>query len=220
MCHGETHHGTVREIDRTLHKTFTKGPTTNDGATVLILQGSRDDLSGRSRKLIDKHDDLTILQRTVTLSNKLGARCHTTLRVDDKITFLQELIRYLHGSLKITAAIVLQIEDEVLHALLLQSIDCRHKLLISRRSKTANTDISGSRFNHVPPIDGLDRDLIPYHGEMELFCDSTAYDGEVDLRTLGSAQPTHYLFAAHLYTRYRRVVDGNDTVAGQDTDLL
>ena len=55
---GEAHHRTVRQIQRTLHQSFAIGSATDDGASVVVLDGTRNNLGSRCRIAIYQHVDL------------------------------------------------------------------------------------------------------------------------------------------------------------------
>ena len=61
MGDSEPHHAPVGEVDRTLYKPLAKSTPANYKRTVLILQGSCNNLGSRSGELVHQNGNLSIL---------------------------------------------------------------------------------------------------------------------------------------------------------------
>ena len=67
MGNSQTDHRTVWQIDGSLDKALAKGPASDDYATIVILNGTRDNLCRRGRIAVDEHDDLALGEESPTL---------------------------------------------------------------------------------------------------------------------------------------------------------
>ena len=56
-CDGQMDQGTVSKFNRLLHKTLSKGATSYDDASVVVLNGTREDFCSRSGRLINEYDE-------------------------------------------------------------------------------------------------------------------------------------------------------------------
>ena len=107
MGNSETDHRPIRHVDRPLDKSLAKGTTPNDYTSILILNGTSDNLCGRGRITIDKHDDLTFLENATTICCILGSRSFPALSIHNQVSSLQKFVGYINGSLQIATTILL-----------------------------------------------------------------------------------------------------------------
>ena len=122
--------------------------------------------------------------------------------------------------MQIPSPILLQVEDERLHALFLQLLQTLAELIVGGSTKTANTDVAHLRTNHIGSIDRLDGNLVASNNKQQGVGNAATNNAQVDFRSLGTTQTTHNLLLGHLHTSNSRIVDGDDTIASQDTHLL
>ena len=122
--------------------------------------------------------------------------------------------------MQIPSPILLQVEDERLHALFLQLLQTLAELIVGGSTKTANADVAHLRTNHISSIDRLDRNLVASNNKQQGVGNATTNNAQVDLRALGTSQTTHNLLLGHFHTSNGGIVDGDDAVASQDTHLL
>ena len=120
MGDGQPDHAAVGEVERPLYKPFPESPSTDDRPPVIVLDGSGDNLCGRCRQFVDQHIDLDILQAAVAHCPEVLPARPASLGIDDHVIVPQELIGDLHGRLEIAAAVVLEVEEQRLHAFFLQ----------------------------------------------------------------------------------------------------
>ena len=123
MGYREAYHAAVREGNGTLHQALAKGAAAHDGSPVLVLQRTRHNLGSRGGELVDKHHHAAFLHLAASRGFLLVTGRYPALRVDDQVTPLQELVGYLYGGHQITTAIVLEVENQVFHALLAQAVE-------------------------------------------------------------------------------------------------
>ena len=220
MGDGETNLTAILEGERTLHQSLAEGTTTYHHTTVLVLDGTRNDFGGRGSKLIGEHHNLALAPTTIGLSTELLTRSLATIGIDNQIAFLQELIGNLSRRLEITTSIVLQVEDEVFHALLLQGIHRLRNFLVAGHTETSQTDIADTRTNHVGCIHRCDWNLVTLYIEGQLVLDATAHNSELHHRSLRTTKSLHDFLLTHLHASDGSVVDCHDAVARHDAHLL
>ena len=220
MCNRQTDHRAVRQIDRTLDKTLSESTTAYNDTTILILNGSSNNLCGRRRITIYKDDDLTREEGSTAIGSIFRARHSPTLCIDDKVAFLQELLGDIDSCLQISAAIFLQIENEISHSLLTQLIQALQEFLMGRSTEVSNTDIADARANHIGSINRLDGNLITDNSKLQHILDTLTNDAQVDLRAFRATQTLHDLLLRHLDTSDSCIIYQDDTVACQDAHFL
>ena len=220
MGDGETNLAAIIEGQRTLHQSLAEGSATNHYATVLILDGSGNNLGGRSGKLIGEHHHLAIAPSAVSLRLVFLARRCTTAGINDEIALLQELVGYLSRSLKIASTIILKVEDKILHSLLFQRIHRYCYLFMTGKTEASQSDVSDARTNHISRIHRSYRNFIALYLEDEFILDATAHDGKVHRCSLRTTKALHDFLLAHLDTRNGSIVYSHNAVAGNDSHLL
>ena len=82
--YGEAYHGLVAKGNGLLYKTLAKGAAADDGATVIVLNGTGKNLGSRRRNLVDKHNERQVLVAAAAVAAILLARRLASLRVDDE----------------------------------------------------------------------------------------------------------------------------------------
>src|SRR5690606_15492366 len=95
----------------------------------------------------------------------------------------EELACQLDRNMKVSSAIVSQVEDEVLRTLLLKLDDRIPKLFRSLQSKTTDTNESDGRFDHVSYVQGAYTDLVSLCFQWEWQCNGIALDEHLYLCT-------------------------------------
>ena len=220
MRHGESDHRTVGQVDGALHKSLAKGSATYDHSTVLVLYGTRDNLGGRSRILVDEHHNLSVEEFAVALGLIFIALHSSSLGIYYKIALLQKFVGYIHRCLQITASVALKVEDEVAHTLLGEFFESLAKLVVGGGSEVADAHISHLGTYHIHGIDRLDGYLVAHHLEGEGVLDTASHYSEHHLSALRSAQSAHDILLRHLHSCDGSVVDRDDAVACHDTHLL
>ena len=220
MSHRETDHRTVRQVDGTLYQSLSEGATTHDKATVLVLNGPRDNLRCRGGIAVHQHHHLTRRESAGTMRTVLCPLGSSSVSIDNQVAFLQKLVGDIYGGLQIASAILLQVEDQVFHTLTAESFKALHKLLMGLRPEVADTDIADARTYHIRGINGLHGNLVTYDSEEQFVLNARTDDAKMHLCILRTAQPFHDLLLRHVNTRNGGVVDADDTVAGDDAHLL
>ena len=217
MGDGKTDHGAVREVNGTLHKTLTKGTPPHDNTTVLILYGTRDDFCGRGGIAVYQHNDLSIHESATAVGGVVHTRCPAAVSIDNEVTPLQELVGNVYSSLQITTSVLLKVEDQVLHTLLLQTGETLQEFLMGSGTEVSYTDEANARTNHIDGIDGMDRNLVAANGERQLVGNALTHDTQFHDSAFRSTQTLHNLFLRHLDASDGGIVDRHDTVACNDT---
>ena len=220
MSNGQANHGTIWQVDRSLDEAFAKGATSDNNASVVVLNSSRDYLSSRCCIAVDQDNDLALGEQSPTLGIVFSPLSSAPVGIYNKVASLQELLCNLHSSLEIASAILLQIENERLHTLLRQFVHTLDELVVRRSTKTANTDIAHLGANHISCINGVNRNLVANDVKCQRILYASTDNGQHDLCAFRATQTFHNLFLGHLDTCDNGVVDFNNTVASNDTHLF
>ena len=187
MGDGETDHRAVWQVDRTLHQSFAKGTTADNQTSVLILNGSCDNLCGRGRIAIDEHHYPAVHKSTVAISGIVRTGHLPSIGIDDEITPMQELVCDIDGSFQIAATVLLKVENQMLHTLRLQLAEALNELLMRRRAEIADADIADAWTNHIGGIDGMDRNLVADNGKLECLADARTHYTQLHLHHEGAS---------------------------------
>ena len=148
------------------------------------------------------------------------SRGTTTIGINDEIATLQELVSDIDGSLQIATTILLQIEDQVLHAQRLQLTESCEKLLMGCGAKVTNTDIADAGTNDIGSIDGVDRNLVTHNCKLKRLANALAHHTQLHLRPFRTTKALHDLLLRHLYTCNSRIVHRDDAIASDDAHTL
>ena len=124
------------------------------------------------------------------------------------------------GGAEVAAGVVLKVDDEVLHALLLELGDGLADLVGRVLGKAADADVSHLGVNHVRGVDTVDGYVVADKAEVDELGRAGALDLEGHLAALGAAQRLEHVVVDHLGTGEDGVVDVDDAVAGEDAGLL
>ena len=122
--------GAVGQVERSLYQTFAEGTTADDDATVVVLDGTRENLAGRGRAFVDEDDEFAGGVKPVFLAPPFLTRRVYAFGEDDKFVFGEELVDEFNGGVEVASRVATQVEDERLHALSLQFGKSLHELLV------------------------------------------------------------------------------------------
>ena len=89
MSNGQTNHRAVRQIDGTLNQSFTKGTTSHNHPSIVILNGTRHDFSSRGSIAVNQYDDLAFFKQAATFGFILHTLYGTSFSIDDKFILMQ-----------------------------------------------------------------------------------------------------------------------------------
>ena len=143
----------------------------------------------------------------MTIGRIISSRGSTTIGIHDQVATLQELVSDIDGSLQIATTILLQIEDQMLHALRLQLAESFEELLMGRGTEITNTDVANARTDDIGSIDGMDRNLITHNGKLQCLTNALAHHTQFHLRPLRTTKALHDLLLRHLHTSNGRIVN-------------
>ena len=220
MGDGEAYHRAIGQFDGALHQSFAKGAPADDGATVVVLDGSADNLGGRGSELVDQHIYLALGETAIATRLVLHTVHTAPLGIDDELVVRQKLVGNINGGLEIAATVVLKVEHKVGHALLLEPLHAVHELAVGGGTEIAYADVAHAGTNHINGIDALDGYLVALDFEGEHAADTLAHNAQANHGATGTTQPLHDVFFLHLDTGNGRVVDQHDAVARHDAHLL
>ena len=188
----QSHSDIFLEIEDRLHQALPPGPTPDNYGTALILEGAGDDLRGRSTAPIDEDHQGKLLPGVALLGFVASVhRFLSPLDGDDKLAFLKEPIRQGHRLAQVSPLVVPEVENEslervpgeLLHGLVeLLDGDAREasyhnqaQLLLGER----NTEAVGDR---------VERDLLPFEGEVDRRLQTLPDHGETNDTPLGTPE--------------------------------
>ena len=219
-CHRQTDHRTVRQVDRALHQSFTETAPSHYHSTVPVLQGSGHNLTGRSRKLINQHHHPSVAERTVSFRLKFGTRITASFGIYNQFFLSQELVYQVDSRIQITSAVALKVQNQVFHTLFLQVLQGSGKLLAGGSGKAADTDITHLLVDHIRGIQAVNRNLVALDGKRNQSVGATTHHLDVDFGAFLAPQTAHHLLHAHLHSSDDRVIDFDNPVSGQYSDLF
>ena len=191
MRNGKTNHRTVLKLYRALHQSLTEGAATDDRGAVVVLHGSRDNLCCRGRILIYEDAELQILQLAASVRLIFHAILRLALGIYNKVVLAEQLVGDVDGSLQISTSVVLEVENETLHAGTLQGVCGCDKLAVRRGTERSDADVAHVRTNHIICVQRVDGYFGAGNGEMEHLLHATAHDTKADLRAALAAQTAH-----------------------------
>ena len=117
---GEANHRLVTKGDGLLYEALAERAAPDDGASVVVLDGTSENLGCRCRCLVDEDDEGYVLVAAATIATILLTGRLTALGIDDEAVLGQELVGNLYGRLQVTACIAAQVDAEALEAFLRQ----------------------------------------------------------------------------------------------------
>ena len=156
----EANHTAVGHIEGTLYQPFSKGATSHNNTTVLILDGSRKNLCCRSTILVDKNRYPTLLEATATGATKLLVRHAATFGINNHIAFLEKFTGYVCCCLKEASRVLLEVDDEILHAFVFELLYGINHLFVCRLSEIVETNETNGWCHHVGSINRVDRNPV------------------------------------------------------------
>ena len=142
------------------------------------------------------------------------------LGVDNELSTIQKLVTHFDRSIEISAPIVGEVDDHLLHALLGEAGKGIHHLVVGLCPEVGNAHIARLVINHIASIDTVQGYLVACDAESDQVgrCPSAHLDG--DLGSLFSSQTFHDIVALHLDSCNECVIDHDDAVAGQNAHPL
>ena len=117
---GKTNHRPVVEGYRLLYEALAERAAADDGAAVVVLNGSRENLGCRCRTLVDENHERYVLIAAPAVAAILLPRRLATLRVYYQSALRQELVGYLNRRREITAGVAAQVDNQIAEVLLRQ----------------------------------------------------------------------------------------------------
>ena len=218
--YGEANHGVVAKLDGLLNQSLAKRATTDDGASVVVLNGTSQNLRGRGRPLVDEDDERYGGIGATSVAAILLARRLTSLGVDDKAVLGQKLVGYLHSRLQVTAGIAAQVDGEVAQTLLRQLGECDEQLWVCILAEVLDADIARIIVQHIGSRDALGGYLATRHHNLTYLLLAVAHHAQLHLRVLRTLQAVHGFLVGQRLTRKGLVVNGDNLVASYQTRPL
>ena len=88
-----------------LHEALAEGAAADDGAAVVVLDGSGEDLGCRCRALVNEHYDGHVLEGAAAVGGEVLALGVDTFGIDHELACRQELVDHDDGRLHVAATV-------------------------------------------------------------------------------------------------------------------
>ena len=106
-CNSKPNHRAVGQLERTLHKTFSKAAAPHDNTTIPVLYGTGKNLRSRSRRFIDKNHEITITETTTAVGEIVIARTEPALGINHQTRLGDKLTCDIYRRRKIASTVAL-----------------------------------------------------------------------------------------------------------------
>ena len=103
-----------------MHEPLAKRATTDNRATIVILQGSGQNLTRRGTILVNQYGNLQILRRAHAVGILTQLTMVAILGVDNQLLLVQELVGDEDGLIEEPARVAAQVENQFRHPLTTQ----------------------------------------------------------------------------------------------------
>ena len=220
MAGGEANHRAVGQIDGALHESLAEGAATDHQTAVVVLHGAGNDLGGRGTELIDEDNQTSLAEKSAGEGIKHLFRRGAAFGVDHQIFGVEELAGHFDRGAEITAAVALQVEEQVFHALLFELLDGVAHLFTRGGAEAIEADVADTRGYHVSRIEGVHRNLVAGHDKGERFAHRRADDAELHLRAFGATKQFHDAISVKFHPGDGASVDRDDAIAVDDAGFL
>ena len=217
---GEADLAAVGESDLLLHEALAEGSAADDGAAVVVLDGTGEDLGRGGRGLVDEDDQRDGLIGAAPAAAVVAAGTLAALRIDDETVLGQKLVGHLYGALKVAAVVVAQIDDEAREALLRKRGQRGQHLHVGLLSEGLDADVARAVVEHVGGGDARRDDVGAGDGEALHGFRAIAHHAHLHLRALGAHQAAARLGIGDDLANEGLAIDLDDLVAGQQAHLL
>ena len=218
---GQSNHGTVGQVHGSLNESLPEGASSDDDATVMVLNGSADDFRGRGGGFIDEHHDASfLLHESAGGGFEFLARGGASLGIDDHGTLRKELRGDILCGRHEPSAVGSEVKDEVLHALLAQFLDFIVHLHAAGGAETFKADVADGGVEHIARIKGVERDFVADDVKEDGFFNASSDDFQPCFRAFRSAEDGHDGVTVHFHAGDDTVVASDDSVARQDAHFL
>ena len=95
----------VTEVDRLLYQAFTERTATHYHTSVVILNSTGENFTGRSRTFVNQHDNGHFLATACSIGKFVGTGIFASFRIDYQFTFGQEFVDHAHCSFHISSCV-------------------------------------------------------------------------------------------------------------------
>ena len=218
--HREAHHTSVAEFDGHLHKTFTKGASSDDGGAVIVLHRACKDLTGRSTRFVNEDNKRQTLISAASVALIFFLVEASSLGIDNESILRQEFIGHTYRGLQISPEISAQINDEMLHSLGTERGHCRKKVSVSVVSPRRNADVARGGIEHIRSIYTMNRHISADDGIFLHARNARTAHRQFDLASGLAFKPLHGAFCVDFLTYIGFAVDGHDAISGTQADIF
>ena len=219
-CCSETYHRAVRQVERPLHQAFSERTTAYQNTSVPVLDSTRHDFTCRCAALINEDHESAFTETAVLIGHENLFRGLQTFSKHYHFIFSKELIAKSESCLQIAAAVASQIEDKRLHPLAFQVVQSFLKLIHRLLCEFVKLDIPDFLVNHEICVDAVQRYFISNYFKINKFRVITTFDAEHYFCAFHATKMLGDIFVVHFLSKSLFPIDGDDSVACHDADLL
>src|SRR5262249_24014920 len=137
-----------------LNQTFTETGFSNHDRTIGILQSAGNDFRSAGTVLIDQHDNrIQVVAVDFLRCVRAIGTTRTTTGFNDQLPLLQERLTDLDRFSQQAAGISAKIEDETVHILIVQLLQCIAKFLTAGLGQTIQLDVADTWLDQESRVD-------------------------------------------------------------------
>ena len=216
----QTYHAAVAKTYLLLNQAFAERTTTYYGATVVVLDGTSQNLGCRGGAFIYEDHKWNVLIGAMPRTHVVLTGLLATLGIYDTAILGQKLISYLDGGNHVSALVVAQVDDQVLAVFLRQFCKCVYHFTVSVLAKILYAYVACLLVEHVGAADAVGGDVVTGDGEFLLTTLSATLYTYHNFCATRTFQATHGFFVGHLLAHKRGVVHTYYLVASHHSGVF
>ena len=216
----QTYHAAVAKTYLLLNQAFAERTTTYYGATVVVLDGTSQNLGCRGGAFIYEDHKWNVLIGAMPRTHVVLTGLLATLGIYNTAILGQKLISYLDGGNHVSALVVAQVDDQVLAVFLRQFCKCVYHFTVSVLAKILYAYVACLLVEHVGAADAVGGDVVTGDGEFLLTTLSATLYTYHNFCATRTFQAAHGFFVGHLLAHKRGVVHTYYLVASHHSGVF
>ena len=217
---GQSDSRTVTEINRLLYQAFPERTASDNGATVVILNGSGKNFTGRGRSFINQNDDWDFLAASGTVGEVIFSWCLASFRIDDELSFWQELVDHLNGRSHISASVAAKVNDNALTVFLMEFGQRNQHFRISGFTELVDFDISELFVHHISSVYTFHWNITADNGKVQKFFFPLAEDSQFHFASFRAFQLLHGCIVGYYFTYKSGIIHFHNAVSGHQAHFF
>ena len=207
----------IVQRENRLHGTLTERGLTDDQGSVPVLQCTGNNFSGTGGTLVHEDDHWNFrLHERCSAGCTFGLLCATTSANDD-VTRLEEQFADFDSLIQKSTRIVAHVEDELLHALLLEAAEGVFDIACRLVAKGGKLDVADFRSDHAVIRNGVNNDFCSGDGVVHEVGNAFAFNGDRHVCANFAAEFVDRVIERHAFCFF--AVNFADAVASADAEL-